>query len=66
MTDLLTNIVNAVPWWIRLLLAIVCTTTGLLVLYFVSLRLGVVIVGAGFVFFMFSGRSSSEKNGYNF
>ena len=66
MTDLLTFIVTSVPWWVRLILAIVCVAVGVLVLLFASVRAGVVILGAAFVFLMFAGRTDAEKNGYNF
>lgn len=66
MVTLLTEIIYAVPAWIRLLLALVCLALGGLVIWFVSFRLGIVLVAAGLVFLMFSGRNDSEKNGYNF
>jgi hypothetical protein len=66
MVQILTEIVNAVPWWIRLSLALICIALGALALWFVSFRLGLILIIAGLVFLMFSGRSDSEKNGYNF
>jgi hypothetical protein len=66
MTDLLTSIVTSVPWYLRLLLALAFIVAGGLVLWFVSLRLGIVLLGGGFVLLMFSGQTDSEKNGYRF
>ena len=66
MTDILTSIVTSVPWWIRLTLALALLALGAVVAWFVSFRLGLLLFVFGFILLCFSGRSDSEKNGYNF
>ena len=66
MSEILSDIVNTVPWWVRLILAIVFLALGALIAWFISIRLGLLLFVAGFILLCFSGRSDSEKNGYNF
>ena len=66
MTAILTAIVTSVPWWIRLTLALVFLLLGVVVFLADSMRAGLVFGVIGFVLLLFSGRSDSEKNGYNF
>jgi len=65
LTQLLTAIVTSVPAWIRLTLALIVLTFGLLLL-FADLRAGAILTAAGVVLLAFSGKSRSEKGGYNF
>ena len=54
------------PWWLRLLVALLILGVGVVVFLFASVRAGCVIAGAGLVMFAIGGRSQSEKNGYRF
>jgi hypothetical protein len=65
LTELLTAIVTSVPAWVRLTLALIALTLGIL-LFFGDVRAGAVVTGAGVVLLAFSGKSRSEKDGYNF
>ena len=66
MTGILTAIVSSVPWWVRLSLALILLVLAGLVFWYASIRGGVVLGAIGFVLLIFSSRSDSEKNGYNF
>lgn len=66
MTELLRDIVMAVPWWVRLIFSLGCIAGGFLACWFVDFRLGILLLIAGGVFLAFSEKSRSEKGGYNF
>lgn len=66
MVDLLTGFIYAVPWWLRLGVALIVMALGAIILFAVDVRIGIMIFGPGFVLLCFSGRSDAEKGGYNF
>jgi hypothetical protein len=54
------------PAWLRLGSALLLIGLGALLLYFVSIRLGCVLMGVGVVLLLVGEKSKSEKNGYRF
>lgn len=54
------------PAWLRLIVALIVTGIGALMCYYISMRLGVIILAFGVVMFFFGGKSDSEKKGYRF
>lgn len=54
------------PWWLRLGVALGLMGAGALVFWYVSIRLGILMVGVGLVLFLIGGKSQAEKKGYRF
>lgn len=54
------------PWWLRLTIAGIVLTLGILICLFVNIRVGFVLTGLGIAMLLVGGRSESEKQGYRF
>jgi hypothetical protein len=54
------------PWWLKTLGVLFTLLLGILVMLFVSVRLGAAIVGLSLVMVIFGTKDNSERNGYNF
>jgi hypothetical protein len=54
------------PAWLRFGSALLLIGLGVLLLLYVSVRLGCVLMGVGCVLLLVGERSKSEKNGYRF
>ena len=54
------------PAWLRVTIAGGMMVAGALIFYFVALRLGLFLLGLGFVMILIGGKSQSERYGYGF
>ena len=66
MVELLTNAVTSLPPWLRMVVAIAFIVGGGFVVWFISFRLGALMLVVGTIFILFSEKSDSERNGYHF
>ena len=57
---------SELPWWLRLIVALIMLGLGFLVFWYVSIKLGIGLMGLGAAMLMVGGRTDAEKNGYNF
>jgi hypothetical protein len=66
--DIFASIIYAVPWWVRLVIAVALLAVGIVISLAVpgGFKVGAFFIIAGLVFLCFSSRSDSEKGGYRF
>lgn len=57
---------SELPAWLRITIAVSIMIAGSLIAYFAAIRLGLLMLGVGFVMALIGGKSQSERNGYRF
>jgi membrane-bound ClpP family serine protease len=54
------------PWWARLIIALVIMGVGVVLLMAGFFRGGSALIGLGFILFIIGGKTRGEKSGYRF
>ncbi len=57
---------SELPWWLRLTVALSMITGGFGIFWYVSIKMGIGLMGLGAAMLMVGGRTDAEKNGYHF